>query len=122
MIAEISASSIAFWIPTYVNEYLKFSPEASGIIFSVISLLKSIAPFICLILFRLMCENDVKLIRTMFIVSGAMYAAMVFAKAMGIAGWRGIIIIWLIIMLIGMAITFCFHFSDRIGKINTCTK
>ena len=69
-----------------------------------------------------MCENDVKLIRTMFIVSGAMHAAMVFAKAMGIAGWRGIIIIWLIIMLIGVAITFCFHFSDCIGKINACTK
>ncbi len=175
MIAEISASSIAFWIPTYVNEYLRFSPEASGVIFSVISLLKSIAPFICLILFKLLGKNDVKLIRIMFIVSGVMYAAMffvtnvwmnialfvvalaavacasaalwsiyvpslaksgkvssangvldcsayfaaalaniVFAKAMSVAGWRGIIIIWFVIMMIGLAITFCFRFSDRI--------
>lgn len=167
MIFEISATSIAFWIPTYVNEYLRFSPEVSGMIFSVISLLKSIAPFICLILFKFLGENDVKLIKIMFIVSGVMYAAMffvtnvwinialfvvalaavacasaalwsiyvpslansgkvssangildcsgyfaaalaniVFAKAMSLTGWRGIIIIWFLIMIIGLAITF----------------
>ena len=177
MIVEISASSIAFWIPTYVNEYLRFSPEAAGVIFSVISLLKSVAPFMCLILFKLLGENDVKLIRIMFIVAGAMYAAMffvtnvwiniaffvvalaaaacasaalwsiyvpslakskkvssangildcssylaaalaniVFAKAMSAMGWSGIIIIWFVIMMTGLAITFCFRFS---GKVKT---
>ncbi len=74
MIFETVISSIGFWIPTYLNEHLNYSQEASGAIFSVMSILKTVSPFICLFMLRFFKDDCVKLIRYMFILCAAMYA------------------------------------------------
>ena len=51
-IVEIGTSSINFWIPTYMTEYLGVSAEMSAGIFSFMSLLKIVSPFICIFIYR----------------------------------------------------------------------
>ena len=76
MVVEIAASSITFWIPTYVNQYLAFDEKTAGLIFSAIALLKSICPFTTLFFFKLFGENDVRLMRIMFLISVALFGVM----------------------------------------------
>lgn len=78
MIVEIAASSIDFWIPTYINEHLGFSADVSGVIFSVISFAKAFAPFICLFLLKLMRDRDMHLNFITLGVSAALLLVMTF--------------------------------------------
>lgn len=78
MVVEITGTAISFWLPTYMNEYLGFSSNVSGAVYSVISLVKSIGPFLSLILYKIFRENDMRLMRVMFGVSTVFFAGMSF--------------------------------------------
>lgn len=80
MVIEIAGTAVAFWLPTYISEYLKFPANVSGIIYSVISLIKSIGPFVCLILFKKFKENDMKMMRVMFVISALLFVGMSIAS------------------------------------------
>ena len=69
IVTEIIGTSVSFWIPTFFHQHLGFSEGVSGLIYSGVSLGKSVAPFACLLLFRLFGEDDTRLMRTMFCVS-----------------------------------------------------
>ena len=99
MIVEISATSIAFWIPTYITDYLTFPEKSAGVLFSAVSLVKSFSPFLCLFLIKLFKENDVKLMRVMFAVSAGLYAAMFFVAQ----PWVNIILFMFAIMSTSIA-------------------
>lgn len=99
MIVEISATSITFWLPTYISEYLLFPEDTAGILASVISLIRSSAPFIALLAFRLFRENDVVLIRSMFAVAVLLYAVMYFVAA----PWANILIFLFALLFTGIA-------------------
>lgn len=75
-ITEISFTSIGFWIPTYLSEQLQFSAATSGVLYSGMSLVRSFAPFLCLILLGLFHDNCVKMMRSMFIISAALLLLM----------------------------------------------
>ncbi|MDD6735537.1 MAG: MFS transporter, partial [Clostridiales bacterium] len=78
MIIEISGTAISFWLPTYMSEYLGFPSNVSGIIYSVISLIKSIGPFICLLIFKAFRENEMRMICVMFLLSAIFFVGMSF--------------------------------------------
>ena len=99
MIVEISATSIAFWIPTYIADYLMFPEKSAGVIFSAISLVKSFSPFLCLIFIKLFKENDIKVMRLMFSISAALYILMFFIRE----PWPNIILFMFAIMSTSIA-------------------
>lgn len=77
-VLEVSGTAITFWLPTYVNEYLGFASNVSGIIFSIISLINSFGTFLCLILFKKFGENDMLMLRVMFSLSAVFFVGMCF--------------------------------------------
>ena len=99
MIVEISSTSISFWIPTYITEYLNFSPESSSMIFSVISFMRSFCPFIALFLFKLFKERDLTMMRSVFLCSVGFYAIMFFVKN----PWVNLVVFLLALVCTGLA-------------------
>lgn len=95
MIVEISASSISFWIPAYMSERLMLSNQVSNMVFSAISLTKSISPFICLFILKLFGDNDIKMMRMMFVIAALLYI-----------GMNCILIPWINIVLFMLALFF----------------
>lgn len=79
-IAEISSASITFWIPTYFTEYLHITENASKLIYSAISFIKSATPFITLFLFSCFKKNDIKMIRFMFMFATIFFIGMRFVN------------------------------------------
>lgn len=77
-IAEISYASINFWVPTYFVEQLGIAENTAKAIYSAISCIKSITPFITLFFFNLFKEKDIKMIRFSFIVATAFFLGMRF--------------------------------------------
>lgn len=76
MIIEISGTAISFWLPTYMSEYLGFPSNVSGVVYSVISLIKSFGPFLCLVLFKKFGEDDMKMMRVMYVLSTLFFVGM----------------------------------------------
>lgn len=99
MVIEISATSINFWIPTYISEHLGFASNVSGVLFSVISFAKAFCLLFCIPVFKLFRENDVKLVRVMFIIATALYGVMFFVKN----AWLNIIIFIIALMATSFA-------------------
>ena len=99
MVIEISATSINFWIPTYISEYLGFASNVSGVLFSVISFAKAFCLLFCIPVFKLFKENDVKLVRVMFIVATALFGVMFFVKN----AWLNIVIFIVALMATSFA-------------------
>lgn len=93
MVVEVAAASISFWMPTYFNQHLALSEAASGMMFSAISLVRSICPFLCLVLFRLLGERDVLITRCAFFVAAGLFLAMFFVES-----------VWLNILLFTIAL------------------
>lgn len=83
-IVEISASSITFWIPTYLSEYLKLSNEMSAGVFSLISLLNMVAPFICIFIYHKFLKDYIKLEALMFGLSAVFFLLLIFTKGIPI--------------------------------------
>ncbi len=77
---EICASSINFWIPTFMTKHLGFAKEVSAFVFSALSVEKVICPFICLFILKLFSYNDIALLRVMFAADAALYVLLLFTK------------------------------------------
>lgn len=77
-IAEISAASINFWVPTYLTEQLCFTENTAKIIYSAMSFVKSITPFITLFIFNMLKEKDIKMARLAFVFSTVFFIGMRF--------------------------------------------
>ncbi len=99
MVVEIAAASINFWMPTYFNQYLSVSEDASNMIFSGISLLRSLCPFISLFIFRLLAERDILLVRIAFSVSATLFLIMAFVQTV----WINILMFTLALMCSSIA-------------------
>ena len=78
MIIETVITSIGFWIPTYLNEHLGFSQEDSGMLYSLMSLLKAVSPFVCIFILPYFRDDCVKVIKWSFTACMIMYAALFF--------------------------------------------
>lgn len=80
MVIEIAGTTISFWIPTYISENLGFDPASAALIFSAMSFIRALCPFVSLFLFRLFRENDARLMRVFLCASAAFYVAMFFVR------------------------------------------
>lgn len=76
MVIEIAGTAVSFWLPTYISEYLGFASNVSGVVYSVISLIKSVGPFLSLIFYRMFKKNDMIAMRVMFAVAAVLFACM----------------------------------------------
>ncbi|MBR6509351.1 MAG: MFS transporter [Clostridia bacterium] len=79
-IVEIATSSITFWIPTYMSEYLKLSQKMSAGVFSIISLLNLVAPFVCIFIYHRFLKDYIKLEALMFALSALFFLLLIFTK------------------------------------------
>ena len=77
-LVEIVASSVTFWVPVYLAEHLSFSASQSSILYSVISILNVLSPFIGVYLFAKTKENDMLVMKIMFGIAAATFLLMAF--------------------------------------------
>lgn len=74
-LVEIAATSISFWIPTFLNEYLLFDEKKANMVFSGISLVRAAVPFVTLWLYGICGENDVLIMKAAYTISVLAFAA-----------------------------------------------
>ncbi|MBO5321889.1 MAG: hypothetical protein J6B22_04715 [Clostridia bacterium] len=79
-IVEIGTSSINFWVPTYVTEYLGLSAEMGAGVFSFMSLLKIVSPFICVFLYHKVIKDMIKLEAALFSLSAVFFVFLLFTS------------------------------------------
>lgn len=77
---EVATSSISFWIPTYLTEFLSINPDLSALLFSISSFLRALAPFITLFLFERLRGNDMKINKYSYLISAVGFIIMAFVK------------------------------------------
>lgn len=80
MLVEIATASINFWTPTYLAENLHFSNDSANLIFSIMSAIKVIAPFIALGLIKIFGEKDIQIVKYSFLLSAIFFVLMVFCQ------------------------------------------
>lgn len=78
-LVEIGATSVSFWIPTYLTESLAFPKATANMIFSGISVARAFMPFVALVIFRLTKERAVLMMRFSFSITAVMFAFMMLA-------------------------------------------
>ena len=81
-IVEIGQSAITFWIPTYLSDALSLDNVTSNVLFSVISVVSAIAPFITLFVFNMIKERDIVMLRVGFAVAILAFIGMIFVPNM----------------------------------------
>lgn len=79
-LTETVSSSVVFWIPAYLAENLGFSASQASLIYSVISVIRSSCPFLCIFIFNLIKNKDRLLIGTLFSAACVFFALMNFAS------------------------------------------
>lgn len=79
-LVEIGAASISFWIPTFITDGLGFDKNTANILFSGISVVRSLMPFVALAIFRVIKEKDIAMMRVSFSLSAIMFALMLLTQ------------------------------------------
>jgi len=73
-------TSVVFWLPTYISQYLGFSAEKSAGIFTVATLFISLTAFIAVFLYERLGRNIDLAIIIVFISATICFAAVYFIK------------------------------------------
>ncbi len=78
VLTGIVRTTVVFWVPTYLAQYLRFTPNVAVAIFSGVTLAMSIGPFLntLLVYERLFKRNRGKTVLCMFSVSAAAFLLM----------------------------------------------
>ena len=79
-VIEIVSTSVIFWVPTYLTSVLGFDNNTANLIYSVISVLRAIMPFVTLIIFRLIKEKDTPMLRVCFGLCAIMFVILMFVS------------------------------------------
>ena len=77
-VAEIANTAIGFWLPTYFADALKLPDATAQLLNMVAAILNTIAPFVTLMIYRLIKKRDVLLLRCAFPVAILSFVAMIF--------------------------------------------
>jgi len=81
MVVEIAGASICYWMTRYFRDVYSLQQETAAGIYSAISLIRSFCPFVCLIIFKLLKENDKLIIRVSFSLASLMMLSTAFIKS-----------------------------------------
>lgn len=77
-VVEIAATSISFYIPSFMNEYAHFTEAESNMVFSAISLVRALVPFVTLAVYAVMGERDILITKLAYAISIVAFAATFF--------------------------------------------
>ena len=77
---EISTTTIDSWVSTYMVQHLAVEVNTANLLYSVISVLNALCPFLCMLVFRLFRESDTRMMQVMFLASAVCYALMRFVN------------------------------------------
>ena len=66
VITGIVRTTVVFWLPTYLTQYLGFAPERSAMLFSVITFILSMTTFVAIFLYEMLQRNMDKTILLVF--------------------------------------------------------
>ena len=66
IITGIVRTTVVFWLPTYLTQYLGFAPERSAMLFSVITFFLSMTTFIAIFLYEMLKRNMDKMLLLVF--------------------------------------------------------
>lgn len=77
-ILEAGCSTIAFWIPTYLSSALNFDEITTNAIYSVTSVIICFTSFFTLIVFKLVKEKDIVLLRYCFSIAAISFVCSIF--------------------------------------------
>lgn len=77
-VVEIAATSISFYIPSFMNEYAHFTEAESNMVFSAISLVRALVPFVTLAVYAIMGERDILITKLAYAISIIAFAATFF--------------------------------------------
>ena len=80
-VVEIAGSAISFWIPTYLSDALSMDTVTTNVLYSVISVVSAIAPFITLGIFKIIKERDIAMMRCGFLISVVSFLCMIFVPS-----------------------------------------
>lgn len=82
VLTGIVRTSVIFWIPTYLTQYLGLSEQAAAIVFIVVTLSQSVAPFIhIMVIYDLFLKrNSEQMLLLMFAASAISFALMFFVS------------------------------------------
>ena len=80
VITGVVRTSVVFWLPTYISQYLGFSAEKSAGIFTVATLFISLTAFIAVFLYERLGRNIDLAIIIVFISATICFAAVYFIK------------------------------------------
>lgn len=82
ILTGIVRTSVLFWIPTYLNDHLKFSAGTAAAIFTVITVIKTANPYIAILIVyeRIFKRNMNKSLLALFSLSAISFAGMYFVS------------------------------------------
>ena len=81
ILTGVVRTSVVFWLPTYIAQYLDFSPEESASIFTVATLAISMTSFIAIFLYERLGHDMDKTILIVFTSSVVFFALTYFVNA-----------------------------------------
>ena len=90
-VVGIADLAIGFWIPTYLSEALLLDNVKTNIIYSVISVITSLAPFLTLVVFNVVKKRDIAMMRCGFLITVLSFIGMIAIS--GVAARIGLLII-----------------------------
>ncbi len=74
LLTGIIRTTVVFWLPTYISEYLKFSEKESSLLFSAATLIVSFTAFVALLVYEALKRNMNLSVLIFFIISAVMFA------------------------------------------------
>lgn len=73
ILTGVIRTTVVFWLPTYLAQYLKFSAETSAMLFTTATLIISFETFIAIFIYERLRQNMDLTILLMFILSAAFF-------------------------------------------------
>lgn len=80
ILTGVVRTSVVFWLPTYIAQYLSFTPQQSATIFTVATFAISFTAFISVFIYEKLGHNMDKTILIMFISSAIFFALTYFVR------------------------------------------
>jgi sugar phosphate permease len=80
MITGVIRTTVVFWMPTYLSDYLEFTPDNAALIFTVATFIISLTTFIVIFIYEKLGHNMDLTILITFISSSVMFALLYFVR------------------------------------------
>lgn len=81
ILTGVVRTSVVFWLPTYINQYLGFSTEVSSTLFTVATFIISFTSFIAVFTYERLGHNMNKTVLIMFISAALFFTLTYFVKS-----------------------------------------